>query len=530
MAVKAPFPSADGASARGGRRPYLNSFFSLLMLGFLLVALPLLVSIVRFTMQAEEMERHAEEALNRVTWLVEDTQGLHEAGLLMEHMARQALVLGEAPEKEAYAALHGRFVQTALRLSKAQLPADMAAFLRDAIGAEAKLNEHISGEKPATQEVARDILALSKLMDSLVAAGHDATEGEIKRLRAELDAAERESFIEAAIIVPLVPLLAAGVALMLTRPLNRIDRAITLMGAGHLESQINVNWPRDIRMLGQRLDWLRVRLKELQSDRELLSQSISHDLKTPLTSIYEGTDLLTQGLAGALNPRQQEVVNIMRDSVQAMSGKIEELMTVRSSWLRDAPVELRPVGLRALIESVVAEQRFNARARQVTVDVAGAELEISADAAKLRIVLDNLLSNAIRYSPADGLVFFELRKLGDRARIEISDEGPGIDAVRPEDVFEAGYRARNQPDSGVTGSGMGLNIAREFVIAHGGEIQVLPKGSALRRRGAKFLITLPGLIQDANGAVSPPALEAPVAQPASQAPARAPQPSDSWRD
>jgi two-component system, NtrC family, sensor histidine kinase GlrK len=473
---------------------YQGSFFRFLVLAFVLVSLPLLIGLMQLSREADELAKRSEETVKNVCGIVQDVQSLQTSVSQMERVFRHSIALSEAPILGDLAGPRKQFSQAAERLVKVALPAQAMGQLREIMGDEAALFEGASLKK-ALDDLPPEVERMGLALEKLAEAGGEAAAAEVQAMRERVTASKRQALLTLVAAVSLAIALAALFTVLLARPVRRIDRAIRRMGEGRLQDVIRIGGPSDVRLLGRRLDWLRVRLNELEADRLLLSQSLSHDLKTPLTSIHEGTDLLLQGVAGPLNPRQDEIVQIMRQSAHAMNSNIESLLTVRSGPPQIGPVALEPVALRSLITSVAELHELSARAKGLSISIAGPELHLSADPTKLRTVFDNMLSNAIRFSPSGGQVLFELSAQAGHARVEVSDEGVGIAADVAPRVFEPGYRAPNQPQPGVPTSGVGLTITREFVWAHGGSISVDPRGSSVNGQGAKFVIDLPGLTQ-----------------------------------
>jgi two-component system sensor histidine kinase GlrK len=114
-------------------------------------------------------------------------------------------------------------------------------------------------------------------------------------------------------------------------------------------------------------------------------------------------------------------------------------------------------------------------------------LTLQADEEKLRAVVANLVSNAIKYSPDGGMISLALRQQGDEAVLDIGDAGPGVPIEDRERIFDWFYQGEDAPRGRLRGSGLGLAIAREFVLAHGGRIEVLASSGP----GAHFRVTIP---------------------------------------
>jgi two-component system, NtrC family, sensor histidine kinase GlrK len=471
---------------------YPGSFFKFLVLAFLLVCAPLVVGLIQLTTHADSLAKRGEQTMRGLASFARDVQSLQGYFFQMERVARHSIALVEPPSQLAFNPLHEQFSQVALRLLDANLPANSVAQLDELIKSEAELQSALHVATPLTA-MPTQLTRMNHALDALGDSGNAASTLEMVNIRKRVAESQTQALITIGVALPLALFIAAFFTVLLARPVRRIERAINRMGAGRLDDPINIGGPKDVQMLGQRLDWLRLRLRELETERELLSQSLSHDLKTPLTSIHEGVDLLMQGVAGPLNPQQDEIVQIMRQSANAMNSNIESLLISRSGELRNAPVALEPIAIRELLGTVIKRHELSARARHLSLEIKGQELHLNGDRFKLNSVFDNLLSNAIRFSPLGGHVLFELTALLGVARIEVSDEGQGISVSDAAQVFESGFRAGDSAAHGVKGSGVGLAITREFVLAHGGQIHLDPHGSRLNEKGARFIVEMPGL-------------------------------------
>jgi len=280
--------------------------------------------------------------------------------------------------------------------------------------------------------------------------------------------------------------LAVGFGVWLARPLRRLERAIVGLGENRLDEPIEVPGPPDIRSVGQQLEWLRLRLTELDADKARFLRHISHELKTPLASLHEGVAVLGDGVAGALNPSQAEVVNILQHNTQALQHQIETLLRFNAAAFEARQLRREPTDLLALIENQIEAQRLRWQSHQLSVLAQGAPLVLPVDRDKLASAIGNLLSNAIRYSPFGGQVRVLLGQVPGRVRIDVIDQGPGVAEADRERIFEPFFRGEHQPEDAVKGSGIGLSIVHEYILAHGGRIELLPASV-----GAHFRIELP---------------------------------------
>jgi two-component system sensor histidine kinase GlrK len=243
-----------------------------------------------------------------------------------------------------------------------------------------------------------------------------------------------------------------------------------------------------MRYLGQRLEWLRSRLHELEEQQNRFLRHVSHELKTPLTAVREGAELLRDRVGGELSPEQREIVRIVRENTLSLQKLIEDLLNYHQTRSIE-PQTLGPVALADVVRRVVREHKLAAFARLITVEAKLAPSIIVGDSEKIRAIVDNLLSNAIKYSPRSGSILLELRSESDEAVLDVIDGGPGISAADRPHIFESFYQGKTAPEGRIKGSGLGLAIAREYTLAHGGRIELIDRADG--RRGAHFRLYLP---------------------------------------
>jgi two-component system sensor histidine kinase GlrK len=287
---------------------------------------------------------------------------------------------------------------------------------------------------------------------------------------------------------------AAVFAWLIAKPIRQLDRAIRQLGGADLARSIRVEGPADLQFLGERLEWLRHRLTEAEEQKARFLRHISHELKTPLTALREGSELLADGTAGALAPQQREVVAILQANSVQLARMIDDLLNYQRAVAGVGELELTAVDLGEVAADVVDRHKLAAAGRSVSFDLRRDGAKVLGDRDKLRIVLDNLVSNAVKFSPAGGIVQVAVTKGEDTAVIDVSDQGPGIAPADRDKVFEWFFQSERPQAGRVKGSGLGLAIAREFVLAHGGRIELVGapvEGEAGQWAGTRFKVTLP---------------------------------------
>jgi two-component system phosphate regulon sensor histidine kinase PhoR len=152
-------------------------------------------------------------------------------------------------------------------------------------------------------------------------------------------------------------------------------------------------------------------------------------------------------------------------------------------------MEVSPVGVRAVTDQSLSAVETQAKARNVTLDIAVPDtLQVRADAKALDQILVNLIDNGVKYTRPDGHVWVEAREVGEAVRIEVRDDGPGIADKHRERVFERFYRADPSRSREAGGTGLGLSIVKHLVESMGGEVGV----ELNRRKAVSFWLRLPG--------------------------------------
>jgi two-component system sensor histidine kinase GlrK len=227
-------------------------------------------------------------------------------------------------------------------------------------------------------------------------------------------------------------------------------------------------------------------LLELEEQKTNFLRHVSHELKTPLTAIREGSELLKDEVPGPLTPDQADVAKILRDNSLRLQRLIEDLLSYSMAPPAVSRIDAKAVDLAAVIRRVTAGQEIAGRAKGLRLDLVLEPVTLLGDEEKFQSILDNLLSNAIKYSPKNGTIVLSLSRTNDDAIIDVVDEGPGVPSAERERVFEAFYQGSAPYLGHVKGTGLGLALARDYVRAHNGTIGILDS-----RRGARFRIRLP---------------------------------------
>ena len=171
----------------------------------------------------------------------------------------------------------------------------------------------------------------------------DALQAGFERSRQQLTQLVTGSILLAAVM-------ALGFGVWLARPFQRLEKAIVGLGENRLDLPIDIPGPPDVRRVSQQLEWLRLRLTELDADKARFLRHVSHELKTPLASLHEGVAVLGDGVAGALSPSQAEVVNILQHNTQLLQSQIEALLRFNAAAFEARQLKRERTDLRALLD------------------------------------------------------------------------------------------------------------------------------------------------------------------------------------
>jgi two-component system, NtrC family, sensor histidine kinase GlrK len=470
---------------------YPRSFLKFILLGFLLVSLPLLYALVELIVSLDRLGTQGQQAVLQAAQAGRASRQLYEQATTLERLVRQHLILEDPQLVEDYGRLRQDFRATAQQLQQLPLDRTQLTQLESITDRESHLYTLLkSPQRPpdGNAVLAEGYAGLAEGAQAMLTASNGLTEREIERLQ-ETAAEGRKTWGYLALAAGAIALaLAILFSVLIARPIRQLDQAIRQMATADFTHAIEVDGPQDMRYLGQRLEWLRSRLHDLEQQQTRFLRHVSHELKTPLTAVREGVELLRDRVGGALSAEQQDIVRIVRENTLSLQKLIEDLLTYHQTRSME-PQTLGPVALGDIVRVVLREHKLAALARLVTVDAKLRPAIIVGDSAKLRAIVDNLLSNAIKYSPRSGVVRIELSIEKQFAKLDVIDQGPGIDPVDRPRIFDSFYQGKTAPGGRIKGSGLGLAIAQEYALAHGGRVELVDRTESAR--GAHFRLWIP---------------------------------------
>jgi two-component system OmpR family sensor kinase/two-component system sensor histidine kinase BaeS len=263
-------------------------------------------------------------------------------------------------------------------------------------------------------------------------------------------------------------------------PLADVIEAAARVEAGDYSVRVDERGPRVVRSLAHAFNAMSERLETSDEQRRRLLADVTHELRTPLTIMQGNLEALLDGV----HPADARHLEPILDETRVLSRLVDDLRTLSLAEAGALALHREPTDIARLVADTVASFRAQA-------DAAGAALVLAIDAelpqadvdpVRLREVLANLLSNALRYSPRGRAVHVGASAADGRVRVWVRDAGPGIAAEALPHVFDRFYKSEES-----RGAGLGLAIAKGLVVAHGGEIEA----KSVPGEGTEVIFTVP---------------------------------------
>jgi signal transduction histidine kinase len=266
-------------------------------------------------------------------------------------------------------------------------------------------------------------------------------------------------------------------------PLDNLLEASSKVADGDFSARVEEKGPPEVRALTRGFNSMAERLQINDQQRRKMLADVSHELRTPITVIQGNVE----GILDGLYPADEMRLKSIMEETQILSRLVDDLRTLALAESGALQLRREPTDLAELIRDALAGFDSQAKEKEIRIELSSAEIEdINIDPQRVREVLMNLISNALRYTPHRGVIkvgFTEAASGAERnAVVFVEDNGPGIESADLPHVFERFYKSS---DSG--GMGLGLSIAKYLVEAHGGKIWA----ESDMGRGTKITFTLP---------------------------------------
>ncbi|MEA2322165.1 MAG: two-component system, OmpR family, sensor histidine kinase BaeS [Solirubrobacteraceae bacterium] len=331
-------------------------------------------------------------------------------------------------------------------------------------------------------------------------AHHGSVDGAVRRLDRRLRSQVDDVLLQAGVLAGLVALLVAlAVALRMARPLHRLTEVARRMEAGEIEARATGSGgSREMAGLARTMDRLAAALRRQDELRRATAADVTHELRSALVGVFARVELLQD----ALGRDQQAVLAQMAGDARRLHRLVDDVDRLAEAQGPGLLMHRRPIALDAIVRARVDACGDLSRARSIALSRRVAPAWVRGDPDRLSQVLENLLANALRYTDPGGRVCVRLDVRGREAAIEVADSGIGIAPEHLGRIFDRFWRAPAAHERTAEGSGVGLALVSELVLAHGGRVEV----SSRPGRGSCFTVLLP--LADAPSARGPAAVTA----------------------
>ena len=338
---------------------------------------------------------------------------------------------------------------------------------------------------------------------------NDVVDSKIDAIAAESSDRTRSILLVALSLVTILPLLAVGGVAYIGRrlsrsvvePLGGITSVLDELRAGEADARAVVAGPEEVRQIAAGLNLLtqeNLRASEVEADvllqlqtidrvRTDLVSTVSHELRTPLASIEGYLELLQDELLDTMTPQQSSMVGAIRRNVERLMDLIANLLAL--SRAEETELSVQPVDLRGVATEVGTDIRLTAAARDISIRThhPAAPVVVMGDRSQLIRAVQNLVTNAVKFSRPGGTVELRVAQEGGEGVLEVVDEGIGIPAEDLAGLGSRFYRASNAVQAEIAGTGLGLRIVQTILDRHGGNLSV----DSVEGEGSTFTVRLP---------------------------------------
>jgi two-component system sensor histidine kinase GlrK len=467
------------------------SIKKLTILGFTFVAMPLVLALLYSASQVTQLSHQSTLAIFNVAELIKVNRQLNFTLGQMERSASQFLILKDPELLITYQQQEAHILSTLDRNAQFKTDRDLLQLSNDLSKAIKELNSYLLSRSRGEQSLAQVKEHFKQLvMIRKKIADRSNNQLALQAEQIEISAnAVRRYMLKSLLIIPFTLVIAAIFIFLITKPLKRLLSKIHQLEQGNFENKVAFRGSPEIKEIADALEVMRNRLHALELQKSSFIRHISHELKTPLAAIREGTELLYDHSVGELNVEQQEISNIIRTSVTRLQRLIEDLLdfniVLDSTSLQDEEM----VELSTVLEHVMQQRTLDIKRRNLTVNYEAPTITLKVNSKQLSVILDNLLSNAIKYSEESTNINLTCSLENSYLILTISDHGPGIESSQQAKIFNAFYQGTPAKNTQIKGSGLGLTIVKELLMRLNGAIKMQSRTG--ENSGTSMTITLP---------------------------------------
>lgn len=302
-----------------------------------------------------------------------------------------------------------------------------------------------------------------------------------------LEVLMRAAFITLFVVYGLSFVILLAFQFLVYRPLSLITEAAKQYAFGNLDYEIPVNTEDEMGYLSASLNYMSSQLKDMEDYQKKFVANVSHDFRSPLTSIKGYAEAI---IDGTIPPELQEkYLKIILFETERLTDLTEDLLTLNEFDTKNLLLNKEPFDIHEMIKKVAESFEVRCKQKKISIELlfATKNLKVMADRRKIQQVLHNLLDNAIKFSDADSIITIETTERGDKVYTSIKDNGIGIPRNALNKIWERFYKSDLSRGKDKKGTGLGLSITKEAIQAHGENINVISTEGV----GTEFIFSLP---------------------------------------
>jgi two-component system sensor histidine kinase GlrK len=292
-----------------------------------------------------------------------------------------------------------------------------------------------------------------------------------------------EAFLIFGIVVPLL------INRSITRPLSILEKKTKDIGKGNFKEDLSISSPPELAGLAGAFNLMCNKLSELDKMKSDFFSSVTHELRTPLSTIKMGIVLLKEGIEGPLTEGQRGLLKVLEKETLLMIGQVNSLLDLSKMEAGMMRFQFEPRNIGPLIDQTIEEMGPLVEAKKINLEILVTDglPALKMDSERILQALRNIIGNAVKFTPEKGRVTVSARHADHGVKVSVADTGPGIPAGSLITIFEKFQQATIEGSHPVKGTGLGLAIAKQIITLHGGKIWV----ESELGRGSTFIFVLP---------------------------------------
>lgn len=448
------------------------SIKSLTLIGFSLVVFPLTIALLSSANKVSELSNQSTQAILNVAEIVENNKELSSTFNKTQRFASQYVVLREEDILNSF--LTNKIILITLieqQFNSFENQKAIASSLIDRLNKIEALITKLDEQNINLEMIQHQYKLGAKSIQQLSFNNNERISTTAERLTFSANEV-KSTILDSLIIIPLTILIAVIFISLIMRPLKVLLGKISRLEQGNFQERITFTGADEFKEIATALEMMRTRLHALELQKSSFIRHISHELKTPLAAIREGTELLHDNSVGQLNDDQQEITDILKSSVDRLQNLIEDLLDFNIVLDSTSLQDKETTNILKLINQSIKLRALDLKAKQINVNKDIQPIALKTNRKQLSVIIDNLLSNAIKYSPCSSEIKITAQLVDNKLQLAISDQGPGITTETQEKVFDAFYQGPPPEESSIKSSGLGLTIVKELLMRLNGEIML----------------------------------------------------------